>query len=200
MGASRPWRLAALLLIADVALIGTGLGVAAARSAHPGVASLGTSGHAATPSPTPSHRTTPSPRRTITLPPRSQFTVGQTATVANPASGAHISITVAAPSYSATALGSYGYGPQEGLYVTFPVTVANSGTVPIVLSVTDFVVDERGLSGRTPYDGNSPYSGEPTQLDHTEVAPGQRVSGFLTFDEPGRHGVLHWQSICSWTF
>jgi hypothetical protein len=194
----RRWRVAGLLLAADITLLGTGLGVAAARGAHAGPPRPSAHRPPPTSRPTPSARV--GPRRTVTLPPRTAFLAGQTASVTDPAIGGKVSITVGRPSYSTTALGSYGYGPQEGLYVTFPVTVVNTAALPIVLIVTDFVVDEPGLSGRTTYDGNSEYSGSPSQLRNTEVAPGQEVSGLLTFDEPGRHGVLHWQRICSWTF
>lgn len=191
----RRWLL--LLLIADLALLSTGVAVAAGRRAE----ARGSGQRAAAP---PRARPTPAPQRTIVIPPRTHYEVGQTATVVDPSTGAQLQIEVGAPSLSSNALGYYGYGPQDGWYLSFPVTVHNAGAVQILLKVLDFVVDESGLPDRNVYDGNSPYSGAPHQLDNTLLAPGQTVSAPLIYDEPLTHGLLRWVvggvTECSWSF
>lgn len=193
-------RWALVLLVLNLALIGTGVGAAAGRSTGKPHAHILPGGVTRTRPPS----SQPSPRPTVTLPPQTNFTVGQTATVTDAATGAVLQITVGPPKVATGAISSYAYGPQEGLYLSFPVTVRNSGSVPVLVHVLDFVVDEPGLPGRTVYDGNSPFSGAPQQLDNTVLAPGQQVSGILTYDEPRRHGRLRWVTggvtACSWSF
>lgn len=208
-----PHRWALVLMVINLALLGTGVGFATARSADTprGAARYRTTGrHPAFAQPSGGTAAgslpggQPSPRPTVTLPARSKFLVGQTATVIDAATSAALQITVGAPQVTSGALGSYGYGPQEGLYLSFPVTVHNSGSVAVVVHVLDFVVDEPTLPDRTVDEGNTPYSGAPRQLDNTVLAPGQQVSNVLTYDEPGRHGRLRWVTggvtACSWSF
>jgi hypothetical protein len=196
----RRWAL--VLAAADLALLGAGVAFAAGRgAAGEGRRSRPVISSPAARPPSAGH---PSPRRTVLLPPRRNVAVGQTVTITDPTTGAALQIEVGAPTASAGALGSYGYGPQEGLYLTFPITVRDTGRAPVLVEVLDFLVDEPGLPGRNVYDGNSPYSGAPRQLDNTVLAPGQAVSGVLTYDEPARHGVLRWvignATECSWSF
>jgi hypothetical protein len=98
------------------------------------------------------------------------------------ASAAHVSRT----SLSAT----YGYPPSHGYYVTFRLTIANTGRKPVQIGPGNFVVAIPGEGRVTSYDGNGPYSGAHTQLDNTEVAPGEIVQAPLSFDVRRPHGRL----------
>jgi hypothetical protein len=119
--------------------------------------------------------------------------------------GVSLTLTAARPSVSRTRLSSsYGYGPANGVYVTFQMTVANTGRRTITLSPRDFYV-RVGDGGRvTTYDGNAPYSGASRQLDETLLEPGDRVRAPLTFDVDGRHGRLAYapdgSAAIIWTF
>lgn len=98
---------------------------------------------------------------------------------------------------------TYGYPPAHGHYVTFRITIVDTGRVPVAVDPLDFAVRTAGLGRTTTYDGNSPYSGSGDQLDSTELKPGQRVSNNLTFDvihptgtllyAPGGHTALAWR-------
>jgi hypothetical protein len=132
---------------------------------------------------------TPGPVRTIV---RSGPVVaaGRTATVQAQA-GVALRLTASRPSVSRTRLSSsYGYPPAHGFYVTFRLTVVNTGTRPVRLGPKDFVVAIAGQGTVTSYDGNAPYSGASSQLDNTELEPGDRIHAPLTFDVRTPHGRL----------
>jgi hypothetical protein len=129
---------------------------------------------------------------------------GQAATVTAQA-GLRVRLAASAPRVSTTRLSpDYGYGPQHGYYVTFTVTAVNTGTGPIEVGPRDFVVRVAQQSPVTSYDGNAPFSGAPTQLDNTQLDPGQSVSGALTFDVRHPHGTLSYapdgSAALSWAF
>jgi hypothetical protein len=108
---------------------------------------------------------------------------GQSGVVRSPAQHAAVRVTVSAASVSSTRLSpTYGSGPAHGHYVTFRVRVADSGKVAIELQRLDFYVRTPGAAKTTTDDGNAPVSGSGSQLDSTELGPGQRVSNNLTFD------------------
>jgi len=191
----RGWaRLAIAVAVADLVLIAAG-GALAADRMHPKASA--SRPVAAVPGATP-HRTAsarPSPRRTIILPPRIDYRVGQTATVVDHRSGAKLEITASGPRVWTTAIQSYGYGPARGYYLSFSMRIVNPGAVQVELVYADFLADVPGLSGVTVEDGNSPYSGAPNQLDGLAgLNPGQTLTGVLTFDVPGVHGDLRWVS------
>jgi hypothetical protein len=98
------------------------------------------------------------------------------------ASTAHVSRS----SLSAT----YGYPPSHGYYVTFRLTVANTGNKPVQIGPGNFVVVVPGEGRVTSYDGNGPYSGAHAQLDNTEVGPGEVLRAPLSFDVRTPHGRL----------
>jgi hypothetical protein len=119
--------------------------------------------------------------------------------------GVALRLTVSRPTVSRTRLSSsYGYPPQHGYYVTFRVTVANTGRLPVQVGPADFVVRVGHDRAVTTYDGNAPYSGASRQLDTTQVAPGERVSGPLTFDVAAVHGRIAYvpdrSAAAAWTF
>jgi hypothetical protein len=119
--------------------------------------------------------------------------------------GVSVSLKAAPPATSRTRLSSsYGYPPANGLYVTFRMTVVNTGRRTIALSPRDFYVRIADGDRVTTYDGNAPYSGAPRQLDQTLLEPGDRVSAPLTFDVGGRHGRLAYapdgSAAVVWTF
>jgi hypothetical protein len=145
----------------------------------------------------------PQPTRTIIHQFRT-YRAGQTATLAAQ-QGVSLSLGVSKPSSSTTRLSSsYGYGPQHGHYVTFQITVTNTGEQSIEISPHNFVVRIPGEGEVTSYDGNSPYSGASRQLDTTELEPGDHVSAPLTFDVRSTHGRLDFRpghvTAAAWTF
>ena len=147
--------------------------------------------------------TSPRPTRTIIHDFRT-YRVGQTASLAAQ-QGVALRIAVGKPSTSTTRLSSsYGYPPQHGHYVTFQITVTNTGTQSIEVSPRNFVVRIPGQGVVTSYDGNSPYSGASRQLDTTELAPGDHVSAPLTFDVASVHGRFDFRPVhataAAWTF
>jgi hypothetical protein len=85
---------------------------------------------------------------------------------------------------------SYGHPPARGYYVTFTLTVANTGTRAVDVGPANFHVRIPGEGVVTSYDGNAPFSGASRQLDTTELAPGERLRAPLTFDVRQPHGVL----------
>ena len=145
----------------------------------------------------------PQPTRTIIHQVRT-YRAGQTATLAAQ-QGVALRLDVSKPSTSSTRLSpSYGYPPQHGHYVTFQVTVTNTGNLSIEISPHNFVAEIAGEGAVTSYDGNSPYSGASRQLDTTELAPGDHVSAPLTFDVRRTHGRLDFRpgkaTAVAWTF
>jgi hypothetical protein len=107
------------------------------------------------------------------------------------AHGAEMKIKASIPKASTTRLSpSYGYSPQHGYYVTFRISVANTGSQQLVIERLDFWVNTPGLGKVTTNSGNAPFSGSPTQLDTTLLTPGQKVSNNLTFDVSHPSGTL----------
>ena len=92
---------------------------------------------------------------------------------------------------SRTSLSSnFGYSPSHGYYVTFRLTIVNTGTKPVQIGPGNFVVAIPAEGRVTSYDGNGPYSGAPAQLDNTELAPGEVLRAPLSFDVRTPHGRL----------
>jgi hypothetical protein len=85
---------------------------------------------------------------------------------------------------------TYGYPPSHGFYVTFRLTVANTGSKPVQIGPGNFVVVVPGEGRVTSYDGNGPYSGAHAQLDNTEVAAGEVLRAPISFDVRSPHGRL----------
>lgn len=147
--------------------------------------------------------TSPQPARTVIHEFRT-YRAGQTATLAAQR-GVSLRLGVGKPSTSTTRLSSsYGYAPQHGHYVTFLISVTNTGSESIEISPRNFVVEIHGQGVVTSYDGNSPYSGASRQLDTTELEPGEHVSAPLTFDVRQTHGRLDFRpgraTAAAWTF
>lgn len=134
---------------------------------------------------------TPVPQVTRTIVRNTRvYRVGHPAPVAGQ-SGVSLRVTVDRPSVSRTRLSSsYGYPPSHGYYLTFPVTIVNTGDRPVTVQPQEFVVRIAGQGRVTSYDGSSPYSGASRQLNATEVEPGGRTSGPLTFDVRAVHGRI----------
>lgn len=133
----------------------------------------------------------PTPAPTITIV-RSARTLaaGQAATV-TAQQGVSLRVQASRPSVSRVRLSSsYGYPPAHGYYVTFTVTVVNTGTLPVDIGPANFRARIAGQGSVTTDDGNAPYSGAPEQLDTTQVDPGQTLRGPVTFDVRRPHGTL----------
>jgi hypothetical protein len=142
-------------------------------------------------SPAPAASARPAPTRTVI---RSGHTydAGTTATFTAQA-GVSARFSVSTARLSRTRLSSsYGYPPAHGYYVTFTVTVTNTGRDAFPIGPQYFVTQARGRT-TTSYDGNAPYSGASSQLDNTAIDPGQSDSGPLTFDVSTPHGVLDYE-------
>src|SRR4051812_8920667 len=82
---------------------------------------------------------------------------------------------------------SYGYPPSHGFYVTFRLTIANTGSKPVQIGPGNFVVVVPGEGRVTSYDGNGPYSGAHAQLDNTEAAAGEVLRAPISFDVRSPH-------------
>lgn len=151
-------------------------------ASHPGAGSQ--------PSPT-SAVTSPTPRPTITVLRRVHaLTAGQGVEL-TAQQGVRLEIQASRPSVSQRRLSSsYGYPPAHGYYVTFVITLTDTGTSPIDVGPTNFVVRIAGEGNVTSYSGNAPYSGASEQLDATQIDPGQSVHAPVTFDVRRPHGVL----------
>jgi len=135
--------------------------------------------------------TSPSPRPTVTVTRSAHvLTAGETAAFTAQA-GVSLRLTASKPKVSRGRLShSYGYPPAHGYYVTFTLTIVNTGSQPVDLGPPNFHVRIAGEGVVTAYDGNAPYSGAPQQLDSTELDPGDRVRAPLTFDVRSPNGVL----------
>jgi archaellum component FlaG (FlaF/FlaG flagellin family) len=119
--------------------------------------------------------------------------------------GVSLRISASAPSVSRTRLSSdYGYPPAHGYYLTFTIHIVNTGSEPIDIGPTNFHVHIAGEGTVTSYDGNAPYSGASSQLDATEIDPGQSDDGPLTFDVRRTHGTISYlpdkSAAVSWRF
>jgi archaellin len=108
--------------------------------------------------------------------------------------GVSLRLTASKPRVSRTRLSaSYGYGPARGYYVTFTITVVNTGQQPVSLGPANFVLRVPGEGTVTSYQGNAPYSGASSQLDNTEVDPGQSLRAPMSFDVRHVHGQLEYR-------
>jgi hypothetical protein len=119
--------------------------------------------------------------------------------------GVSLRIRATVPSVSRHRLSSsYGYAPAHGYYVTFFVTLANTGTRPVAIGPGDFFVKLSRQGKVTTLMGNAPYSGASAQLDTTQLDAGETVSGPLTFDVISPHGTLAFapdgSPAISWTY
>lgn len=133
----------------------------------------------------------PSPRPTITVTRSAHVLAAGETTDFNAQAGVSLRLTASKPQVSRGRLSrSYGHPPARGYYVTFTLTIVNTGSQPVDLGPPNFHVRIPGEGVVTAYDGNAPYSGAPRQLDSTELDPGDRVRAPLTFDVRNPHGVL----------
>jgi len=145
----------------------------------------------------------PGPVRTVVRTSH-RVAAGQTVVIAGQG-GASVSITASRPSVSTHALSpSYGYPPSHGHYVTFHLTVVDTGTTPVLVDPHDFALHVPGEGTVSSYDGNAPYSGASSQLDRTQLEPGDKVRAPLTFDVRTPHGRLTYSPdrnpAAAWTF
>jgi len=133
----------------------------------------------------------PSPGPTITVLRSVQaLAAGQTATVRAQA-GVGLQVRAAKPSVSRNRLSSsYGYAPARGYYVSFVITIVNTGSSPVAIGPANFRLRVPGEGTVTTNDGNAPYSGASEQLDTTQLDPGQTLRGPVTFDVRRPHGAL----------
>ena len=141
--------------------------------------------------PTASAAPSASPAPTITRL-RSQQVVAAGRTVdVHAQKGVSLRLRATGPSVSRSSLSrSYGHPPARGYYVTFGITVVNTGAQPVDIGPTNFHLRIPGEGTVTSYDGNAPYSGASRQLDATELEPGDTVRAPLTFDVRRPHGAL----------
>jgi hypothetical protein len=119
--------------------------------------------------------------------------------------GVALSIRASRPTLSRERLSSsYGYAPSHGYYVTFVLTLANTGTSSVDIGPGDFYVRVSRQGTVTTLMGNAPYSGASAQLDNTQLDAGQTISGPLTFDVRSPHGTLAFapdgSPAVSWTY
>ena len=133
------------------------------------------------------------------------YRAGQAGAVSSPGQHAALRIMVSRPAVSTTSLSrGYGYSPRYGHYVSFRLTIRNTGKVPVTVGPLDFWVRTRGAARTTTDDGNAPYSGSSRQLDSTVLAVGHQVRNELTFDVADPSGTLFYGSRGSraigWSF
>jgi hypothetical protein len=153
----------------------------------------------------PSEVVTPSPHPTKTvLHAFRHYIAGQTAHI-DAQSGVSLMLTVSRPDVSTTSLSrSHGYPPQHGNYLTFHLVIRNTGSQPVIVNPSDFVVHIQRQGTVTSYDGNSPYSGASRQLDTTELEPGDTDRAPMTFDVRARHGRFDYRPgrkpVAVWRF
>jgi hypothetical protein len=135
----------------------------------------------------------PLPRPTITTTLSARTLPAGAGTEFTAQAGVSLRLTASRPQVSRTRLShSYGYAPAHGYYVTFSLTIVNTGSRPVDIGPPNFHLRIPHEGTVTAYDGNAPYSGAPTQLDSTELAPGERVRAPLTFDVRRPHGTLEY--------
>ncbi len=130
--------------------------------------------------------------------------IGDAVTVQDSSSGGSITVQASGPKVARGKLGSYGYAPERGYYVTFTVRLSNHVDGPLRLSPLDFVASVGSNRHVTVQQGAAPFSGGPRGLDPTEVEPGQQRAGTVTFDVSAPHGRLTYapggSTVCYWTF
>ena len=154
--------------------------------------------------PTPSVRTA-SPAPTVTIVRSGRVVRAGTTVPFHAQAGVTLKIRATKPTLSTHRLSSsYGYAPAHGYYVSFVVTIANTGRSPVSIAPTDFFVQVSRQGKVTTLMGNSPYSGASAQLDNTQIEPGESVTGPLTFDVRGVHGSLAYapdgSAAITWTY
>jgi len=154
--------------------------------------------------PAPSTRP-PSPAPTITVIKSGQVVRAGTTVPFRAQAGVALRLRASRPSLSRQRLSSsYGYAPAHGYYVTFLVTLVNTGRSPVDVGPSDFFVRVSRQGKVTTLMGNAPYSGASAQLDATQLDPGQSLSGPLTFDVRATHGTLAFapdgSPAISWTY
>lgn len=115
---------------------------------------------------------------------------GQTAAF-DAQAGVSLRLTASRPKVSTTRLSSsYGYPPARGHYLTFTLTIVNTGSETVQIGPSNFVVRITGEGRVTSVEGNAPYSGASAQLVATALDPGQRLRTPITFDVRHTHGTL----------
>jgi hypothetical protein len=172
------------------------------------VALAGCGPHVHEAAPPPSHISeppSPSPAPTITIVRTGHVVRAGTTVPFQAQTGVALKIRASKPSVSRQRLSpSYGYAPSNGYYVTFLVTMVDTGTRSIAIGPGDFYVQVSRQGKVTTLMGNAPYSGASAQLDTTQLDPGQTVSGPLTFDVRTPHGTLAFapdgSAAVSWTY
>lgn len=155
------------------------------------------------PGKTVTHSPHPQPTQTIH---KGYPTVTQGTTTTITAQGGYaLTMSAGAPSVSKTRLSpNYGYAPEHGYYITFPLNIKNTGQAPLLIERLDFYVKIPGEGKITTNDGAAPYSGAPQQLDTTPLAPGNKLKNKLTFDVSKTKGTLYYapggKPSIAWTF
>jgi len=147
----------------------------------------------------------PSPAPTITVIRSGQVVRAGTTVRFKAQAGVSLRLHASRPSVSRRRLSSsYGYAPAQGYYVTFQITLVNTGRSPVDVGPSDFFVRVNRQGKVTTLMGNAPYSGASAQLDATQLDAGQSVSGPLTFDVRATHGTLAFapdgSPAISWTY
>lgn len=193
-GRSTHVRGRAALLLAAVALLAAGCNFGAHRTVVITTGPTGTTTIIHTPTATPT---------IIKGYPR--YAAGQTGTISVPSQNASLTITAGVPSVSTTRLSpSYGYAPEYGYYVTFPLVIRNTGQASLLIERLDFYVKTPKLGKVTTNGGDAPYSGSPQQLDSTLLAPGKTIRKPLTFDVSVPKGTFYYapggKPTIAWTF
>src|SRR5207302_6039187 len=124
-----------------------------------GVAGCGPQVHPPRAQPPPSVRpVTPAP--TVTLVRAGRVVRAGTTVPFQAQAGVTLKIRASRPSLSRQRLSSsYGYAPARGYYVTFLVTLANTGRRPVDIGPGDFFVQVSRQGKVTTLMGNAPYSG-----------------------------------------
>lgn len=151
-----------------------------------------------------STQTTPAPVQTVV---RSgpTYRIGTVGTLQTTQPGVGLTVRATGPSVSRTRLSSsYGYPPERGYYVTISVTLHNTGSVTLLVRPQQFYVQVPKQGKVTTTEGAAPYSGASQQLDQTELAGGDTLTGQLTFDVVSPHGVFVYAPsgppALSWTY
>ena len=144
-----------------------------------------------TPQTRPTDRATVTPVPTRTIVKNSRVVAAGRAVPFVAQRGVTLRLRASAPQVSRTSLSStYGYPPSHGYYVTFSLTITNTGRKPVQIGPANFVLTVPAQGRVTSYDGNGPYSGAHAQLDTTEIAPGDVIRAPLSFDVRTPHGRL----------
>ena len=96
--------------------------------------------------------------------------IGQVAQLGTAGSGAAELIKIGKPHVARGPLSrQYGYAPQHGYYVNFPIKIYDDGKDLLPVNRLDFWVIVPGQGTVNTNQGNSPVSGAHEQLDTTEI-------------------------------